>query len=124
GHAAQGVRGQRLRLPPGDLPGSTPPARRGRRRHPPDDRPQSPARPVPESGLTMDAFVQTVTGRVPAETVGFILGHEHAGIGSYSRPGRDPWEMWSVINDEDILTDELQRFRDAGGGCLVDLTNV
>jgi phosphotriesterase-related protein len=72
----------------------------------------------------MESFVQTVTGRVPAETVGFILPHEHAGIGSYSRPGRDPWEMWSVINDEDILADELQRFRDAGGGCLVDLTNV
>lgn len=72
----------------------------------------------------MPPFVQTVTGRIPAENAGFILPHEHAGIGSYSRPGRDPWEMWSLINDEDILADELRRFKDAGGGCLVDLTNI
>ena len=70
------------------------------------------------------ARVQTVTGWIPAGDVGFVLPHEHVGIGSYGRHGRDPWEMWGIINDEDLLADELVRFKDAGGGTLVDLTNI
>lgn len=72
----------------------------------------------------MDPYVQTVTGPIPAASLGFILPHEHVGIGSYGGHGRDPWEMWDLINDEDLLADELVRFQSLGGTCLVDLTNV
>jgi predicted metal-dependent phosphotriesterase family hydrolase len=72
----------------------------------------------------MEPYVQTVTGPLPAVSLGFILPHEHAGIGSYSRHGRDPWEWWAVINDEDLLADELRRFSGHEGTCLVDLTNI
>jgi predicted metal-dependent phosphotriesterase family hydrolase len=70
------------------------------------------------------SFVQTVTGRMAADDLGPILPHEHVGIGSYSRHARDPWDKWALINDEDILADELLRFRAAGGSCIVDLTNI
>src|SRR2546426_8290248 len=72
----------------------------------------------------MDPYVQTVMGPLPADQLGFILPHEHAGIGSYSRHGRDPWVWWALINDEDLLADELRRFQGLGGTCLVDLTNI
>jgi phosphotriesterase-related protein len=72
----------------------------------------------------MDPYVQTVTGTLPAEDLGFVLPHEHVGIGSYSRHARDPWDKWALINDEDLLADELRRFQAQGGGCIVDLTNI
>jgi predicted metal-dependent phosphotriesterase family hydrolase len=72
----------------------------------------------------MEPYLQTVTGPIPSANLGLILPHEHAGIGSSSRHARDPWELWALINDEDILSDELIRFKEQGGACLVDLTNV
>jgi predicted metal-dependent phosphotriesterase family hydrolase len=71
-----------------------------------------------------EPFVQTVTGPIPARELSFTLSHEHVGIGSYSRHARDPWDKWALINDEDLLADELERFKAAGGSCIVDLTNI
>ena len=72
----------------------------------------------------MQPYVQTVTGPVPADDLGWILPHEHVGIGNYSRHARDPWDKWALINDEDLLADELSIFAAAGGACIVDLTNI
>ncbi len=74
--------------------------------------------------MSTDPYIQTVTGPVPASSLGFILPHEHVGIGSYSSHARDPWEQWALINDEDLLTDEIERFKASGGTCIVDLTNI
>jgi phosphotriesterase-related protein len=72
----------------------------------------------------MEPYVQTVTGPVAANDLGWILPHEHVGIGSYSRHARDPWDKWALINDEDLLAQELRTFTAAGGACIVDLTNI
>lgn len=72
----------------------------------------------------MEAYVQTVTGPVPAASLSFILPHEHVGIGGYSSHGRDPWDWWAIINDEDLLADELLEFKRLGGSCIVDMSNI
>lgn len=88
------------------------------------DAPTATAPAAARAGRSPEPYVQTVTGPVPAASLGFILPHEHVGIGSYSSHARDPWEQWALINDEDFLADELLRFKALGGTCIVDLTNI
>lgn len=64
--------------------------------------------------------VRTVLGDVAPEQLGFTLPHEHTGIALWHIPGR--WDYWELTPDDDILLPELERFRDAGGGALVDVT--
>ena len=68
-----------------------------------------------------DPVVQTVTGPVPAGTLGFILPHEHTGLELWHIQNR--WDYWELIRDEDVIAPELERFRARGGTCLVDVTN-
>jgi predicted metal-dependent phosphotriesterase family hydrolase len=64
-------------------------------------------------------MVQTVTGPVAPETIGFTLPHEHVHL-----------EMWSTdgathvgqLPDDDLLAEELGAFVAAGGSCVVDQT--
>lgn len=77
----------------------------------------------------MDPFVQTVSGRVPAADIGFTLPHEHVGLDVSGhepehQPHDHPWEWWDVFNDEAVMADELHRFQELGGTCLVDLTSI
>ena len=64
--------------------------------------------------------VQTVLGPVDPATLGFTLPHEHTAITLWQVPNR--WDYWELTRDAPIITEELVRFRDAGGSTLVDLT--
>ncbi|MEP6639593.1 MAG: phosphotriesterase-related protein [Chloroflexota bacterium] len=68
------------------------------------------------------AHVQTVLGPVEPSSLGFTLPHEHTQIALWHIEGR--WDYWQLTRDEPVILAELARFRDAGGGGLVDLTVV
>jgi len=68
----------------------------------------------------MTPFVQTVLGRVDPGELGFTLPHEHTQCQLWTIPER--FDYWELTADEDLVTAELGRFRDAGGTCLADLT--
>jgi predicted metal-dependent phosphotriesterase family hydrolase len=68
----------------------------------------------------LSTFVQTVTGRVAPDSLGFTLPHEHTGCQLWHVPNR--WDYWELTTDEDVISAELEEFRDRGGTCLADLT--
>jgi predicted metal-dependent phosphotriesterase family hydrolase len=68
----------------------------------------------------MSPFVQTVLGRIEPGDLGFILPHEHTQCQLWTIPER--FDYWELTADEDLLAEELDRFRAAGGTCLVDVT--
>lgn len=72
--------------------------------------------PVAESGT----FVMTVAGPIPAASIGFTLPHEHLYMQLWERSGR--YDYAHQLADVEVLAEELDSFRDAGGSCLVDLT--
>ncbi|MDQ3810590.1 MAG: phosphotriesterase-related protein [Chloroflexota bacterium] len=63
--------------------------------------------------------VQTVLGPVPAESLGPTLPHEHL-ILDLSRVTRDASQ---VLNEVPLAIKELEFFRGAGGGSVVEVTN-
>ena len=66
------------------------------------------------------AHVQTVRGPVSPDALGFVLPHEHTGISLWQIPDR--WDYWELSVDDAIVLPELEAYRAAGGGTLVDLT--
>ena len=66
------------------------------------------------------AHVQTVLGPIEPDALGFTLPHEHTQIALWHIEGR--WDYWQLTRDEPVILAELDRFREAGGGGLVDLT--
>ncbi|MET1231871.1 MAG: phosphotriesterase [Candidatus Limnocylindrales bacterium] len=64
--------------------------------------------------------VQTVRGRVAAESLGITLPHEHTRCVLWQIPNR--WDYWQLTGDEDVMIAELDRFRLVGGSCLVDVS--
>jgi predicted metal-dependent phosphotriesterase family hydrolase len=66
------------------------------------------------------AHVQTVSGPVAPEMLGFTLPHEHTGIALWHIPNR--WDYWELRPDDSLILPELTAFKAAGGGTLVDLT--
>jgi predicted metal-dependent phosphotriesterase family hydrolase len=64
--------------------------------------------------------VQTVTGPVDPAELGWVLPHEHTAIALWHIANR--WDYWELRRDEPLILEELGRFREAGGGTLVDLT--
>ncbi len=64
--------------------------------------------------------VQTVTGRIPSDALGFVLPHEHTGIALWHVPDR--WDYWELTVDDNVVLPELAAYQTAGGGTLVDLT--
>src|SRR5258705_2550703 len=65
------------------------------------------------------AHVQTVRGPIEPGSLGFTLPHEHTQIALWHIEGR--WDYWQLTRDEPVILGELARFREAGGGGLVDL---
>jgi phosphotriesterase-related protein len=66
------------------------------------------------------AYVQTVLGRIDPSVLGVTLPHEHTQIALWHIENR--WDYWQLTRDEPVILAELERFREAGGGGLVDLT--
>ena len=64
--------------------------------------------------------VQTVRGRVEAAEIGFTLPHEHTRCVLWHIPNR--WDYWQLSAEDDLIVEELGRFRAAGGSCLADVT--
>jgi predicted metal-dependent phosphotriesterase family hydrolase len=66
------------------------------------------------------AHVMTVAGPVSPDQLGFVLPHEHTGIALWHI--EDRWDYWELTVDDAIVVPELEAYRAAGGGTLVDLT--
>lgn len=66
------------------------------------------------------AHVQTVLGPLDPVELGVTLPHEHTQIALWHVESR--WDYWQLTRDRAVILDELGRFRDVGGGSLVDLT--
>jgi phosphotriesterase-related protein len=64
--------------------------------------------------------VQTVRGAIDPAELGVTLPHEHTAIALWHIANR--WDYWELRRDEAVIVEELQRFVDAGGSALVDLT--
>ncbi|MEO7664918.1 MAG: phosphotriesterase-related protein [Candidatus Limnocylindrales bacterium] len=64
--------------------------------------------------------VQTVLGAIEPSALGFTLPHEHTAISLWHIPDR--WDYWELTRDEPVITEELARYRAAGGSALVDVT--
>src|ERR1700730_1139671 len=72
-----------------------------------------------ESGSTNSVRVNTVLGPVQPEELGVTLTHEHIFIDlRFDGTGVD-----GVLDDVGLAINELRRFKDAGGGAVVDVTN-
>lgn len=70
----------------------------------------------------MDGRVQTVRGGVDPSELGVTLPHEHTQISLWHIPNR--WDYWELTRDEPTILAELELFRAAGGGTVVDVTTV
>ncbi len=66
------------------------------------------------------AHVQTVLGPIDPPALGFTLPHEHTQIALWHIQTR--WDYWQLTRDRAGILDELEGYRSAGGGSLVDLT--
>jgi predicted metal-dependent phosphotriesterase family hydrolase len=64
--------------------------------------------------------VRTVNGDVAPSQLGFTLPHEHTQCHLWRIPER--FDYWELTPDENLIAAELERFRAAGGSCVVDLT--
>jgi len=64
--------------------------------------------------------VQTVLGPIDPATLGWTLPHEHTAIALWHIANR--WDYWELRRDEPVILEELEAFRSAGGGAVVDLT--
>jgi predicted metal-dependent phosphotriesterase family hydrolase len=64
--------------------------------------------------------VRTVLGDLAPEAVGFTLPHEHTAIALWQIPNR--WDYWELTRDVEVITPELERYRDLGGTTLVEVT--
>lgn len=65
-------------------------------------------------------IVRTVGGDVAPHDLGLTLGHEHL----IARPPQDVVDPDLRLDDEEAAAGELQAFRDAGGGAVVEMTTV
>lgn len=93
----------------------------------------------------MTAFVQTVTGRIPASALGKTLMHEHILCDLRDPARRHLWEAGPEItienrfqidyfqnenqrnmrfDDDAVAARELRKFREAGGGTIVEVSSV
>src|SRR5215212_4134671 len=66
--------------------------------------------------------IRTVLGPISPEQLGICMVHEHLVI--------DAWDMWPVpnysliVDDVDLVIEEVQAYRAAGGDTIVDVTNI
>ena len=66
----------------------------------------------------MNQFAVTVNGKVPIESLGVVLPHEHV-IHRVSIHSNNPDNTCVDVN---LMTDECRMYKDAGGGTICDLT--
>jgi phosphotriesterase-related protein len=64
--------------------------------------------------------IQTVLGPIPPDTLGTTLMHEHTLCDLWEWGGRVNYT--AILDDEELLAEELSRYREAGGSSLVDVT--
>jgi phosphotriesterase-related protein len=64
----------------------------------------------------------TVLGPVDPSTLGFVLPHEHTQCTLWHIANR--WDYWELTADEPVILAELEMYREAGGGTLVDVTPI
>jgi predicted metal-dependent phosphotriesterase family hydrolase len=70
----------------------------------------------------MTGQIRTVLGPIAPEQLGICMVHEHLLI--------DAWNMWPVpnysliVDDVDLVTEEVQAYREAGGVSIVDVTPI
>ncbi len=69
--------------------------------------------------MTASGMVQTVTGAVAPDAIGFTLPHEHVYLDMWSTDGAT---HVGQLADDDLMAHELGAFVAAGGSCLVDQT--
>jgi predicted metal-dependent phosphotriesterase family hydrolase len=67
----------------------------------------------------VSAYIQTVDGPVDPASIGMTLTHEHVFLELWADNGDG---FIGQTRDEDLLAQELDAFRSAGGTCLVDQT--
>jgi phosphotriesterase-related protein len=73
-------------------------------------------------------YVQTVLGPIDPEELGFTLPHEHIICDStlcrFHRYNgkRPPWGSYMWFDDIKVMTEELKKFKEDGGGAIVDVT--
>jgi len=66
--------------------------------------------------------IRTVLGPISPEQLGICMVHEHLVI--------DAWDMWPVpnysliVDDVDLVIEEVEAYRVAGGVSIVDVTNI
>lgn len=60
----------------------------------------------------------TVTGPVPASNLGIVLPHEHL----FANTLRE-YRSTGLLDDETIASNALHRYREAGGGTIIDVTS-
>jgi phosphotriesterase-related protein len=68
-----------------------------------------------------EVSVMTVRGPVAADDLGRCLPHEHVVIDMWSN-AEWRWDSDRILTDEDEQIDEVRRFKDVGGGTIVDLS--
>lgn len=74
------------------------------------------------SGESAAGRIMTVLGPIAPEDFGVCMVHEHLIV--------DSWAMWQVpnysliVDDVGLVTEEVQRYKDAGGTSIVDVTNI
>ncbi|MEZ5100010.1 MAG: phosphotriesterase-related protein [Thermoleophilia bacterium] len=98
-------------------------------------------------GVAGPGQAQGIAGPIPADALGLVLPHEHilfdtspwllpappakawltdapVALDTYAEVFRDPLVCRDnlVFLDDDVAVDELERFREAGGGTIVDVT--
>lgn len=66
--------------------------------------------------------VMTVRGAVEPDQLGVTLSHDHVIIDAWEFFGKPHYEV--ILDDEQIMAEELQLYRSAGGGAICDPTNI
>lgn len=69
-----------------------------------------------------DRQVVTVLGPIDPANLGIALSHDHVLIDAFGLFG-DSSYAW-ILDDEDVMARELERYRAAGGGAIIDPTNI
>jgi predicted metal-dependent phosphotriesterase family hydrolase len=72
------------------------------------------------TGAAAGAHVQTVLGPIEPAELGWTLPHEHTAIALWHIANR--WDYWELRRDKPVIVEELDAFKGAGGGAIVDLT--
>ena len=65
-------------------------------------------------------IIRTVLGDIKPSSLGITLGHDHL----MTHPPEDVTDSDLVMNDVQAATRELEAFKRAGGGALVEMTTV